>query len=141
MSKLLIVNSVFQDLGFSTGHAALLLSTTPSTFDLFLALYPISRASNSPLDRIQYSNDCKYLSDVAQDLQKLSEAQHDARIREPASLKAHFEESSQRLITIASTSLDDSIVSLIPFSKVAISLTRRIGRGDPSAPERTRRSG
>jgi hypothetical protein len=141
MSKLLIVDSIFQELGFFTVHTALLLSTTPSTFDLFLALYPISRASNSPLDRIRYSNDCKYLAGVAQDLQKLSEDQHDARIQEPSSLKAHFEESSQRLITIASTSLDDSIVGLIPFSKVSISLTQRIGRGDPGTPERTRRNG
>jgi hypothetical protein len=116
MSKLLIVDSVFQDLGFPTVHAALLLSTTPSTFDLFLALYPISQASSShqrASDRIRYSNDCKYLASVVQDLKNLSEAQHDAQIREPSSLRAHFGESAERLATIASTSLDDIIVSLI----------------------------
>jgi hypothetical protein len=126
MSELLIVDSVLQDLGFPTVHAALLLSTTPSTFDLFLALYPISRASNShqnPSDRIRYTNDCKYLATVAQDLKALSEAQHGAQIREPSSLKAHFQESTERLGAIASTSLDDIVVSLLS-AELSISLTR-----------------
>lgn len=113
----LTLHSVFQDLGFPTIHTALLLSATPSTFDLFLALYPISRTSELQQNlsqKTRYSNDCKYLAGVVQELQRVCESQQDPRLKEPGSLRAHFEQTVERLEVTGSSWLEDIIVRSLP---------------------------
>lgn len=106
---------VFMDLGFPFTPSALLLSTAPSTFDLFRAMYPVSHSSElsrSRSNRLQYSNDAKYLADAAQNLR----ARCDAAKVEAAGDR--FDETAERLSVVSASWLDDTIVSSFNVSSM-----------------------
>jgi hypothetical protein len=106
---------VFKDAGFASSHPTILLSTAPSSFDLFRALYPTSRAGRQYQDgllaNLQYSNDCKFLAETARKLQ----AQYDKGVlvksQEFESVAARFEEVADKLDVMGSSQFDESIVS------------------------------
>jgi hypothetical protein len=105
--------SIFTELDFPFTPSALLLSTAASTFDLFRAMYPISRASDLQRERsrrLQYSNDAKYLAEAAQSLRSRYDSVHFAKIE---AVGTRFDETAERLSVVSASWLDDTIVSTI----------------------------
>ncbi|KIM34270.1 hypothetical protein M408DRAFT_93152 [Serendipita vermifera MAFF 305830] len=105
----LSTSTIFEELHFPFTQSVVLLSTAPSTFDLFRAMYPVSHASKlaqSRSGRLQYSNDAKYLAEAAQKLRTKCDSSRFATIDGAG---GRFDETAERLSVISTSWLDDTI--------------------------------
>lgn len=101
-------------MGFASSHPTVLLSTAPSGFDLFRALYSIQRApelQRSLSAKLQYSNDCKFLSETARKLRTQYDADTSVKSQDFEQVRTRFEEVADKLDVISTSWFDESIVS------------------------------
>lgn len=100
----------------SPRRGQLLLNAVPSILDLYRALYPTAHADTlgpkleasatySAGEAMQFSNDCKYLSQEGQRLER-ELAESDAQ-----SAKTKLGETDERLRVVSETWFDDTLVS------------------------------
>jgi hypothetical protein len=84
-----------------------------SLFDMYRAMYPISRTPEPKHGRrqdLQYSNDCNYIASTAKQLQNRFEVEISLKHGPQDSITIKLEETVQRLEVVAGSWLDDVIV-------------------------------
>jgi len=91
--------------------SALVLSTSPAIFDLFRALYPVSRAAELEQNittAVEYSNDCLYLAEQAR---KFALCINIRSMEDAETLRGKFKDVAEKLECIGESWLQEVIVS------------------------------
>jgi len=102
---------VFEDHGLPSTSSTLVLSTAPAIFDLFRALYPVSRAAELEQNittAVEYSNDCLYLAERAR---KIALCVHIRSVEDAETLRGQLKDVAEKLECIGESWLQEVIVS------------------------------
>ncbi|PVG03395.1 hypothetical protein CPB86DRAFT_804351 [Serendipita vermifera] len=111
-SLALISSDPFEKQGFRSTSPSLLLSAISSLFDMYRAMYLVSRKPEPKHGRrqdLQYANDCNYLASKAKQLQHRFEVEGSLKDSVQDSIIIKLEETVQRLEVVSSSWLDDVI--------------------------------
>jgi len=91
--------------------STLVLSTSPAIFDLFRALYPVSRAADLEQNitaAVEYANDCLYLAERAR---KAALCVNIRSVEDAEALRGQFKDVAEKLECIGESWLQEVIVS------------------------------
>jgi centromere/kinetochore protein ZW10 len=91
--------------------STLVLSTSPAIFDLFRALYPVSRGAELEQNittAVEYANDCLYLAERAR---KVALCINISSVEDAETLRGKFNDVAEKLECIGESWLQEVIVS------------------------------